>query len=35
MAESKLDRLGKVIDELDARIAELRRLVDDGGDAYR
>lgn len=35
MAESKLDRLGKVIDELDARIAELRRLVDEGGDAYR
>jgi acetyl-CoA carboxylase carboxyl transferase subunit alpha len=35
MTQSKLERFGKSLDELDSRIAELRRLVVDGGEAYR
>ena len=34
MSDSKLVKLGKSLDELDARISELRRLVEAGQDAY-
>ena len=35
MTQSKLERFGKSLDELDSRIAELRRLVVDGAETYR
>jgi len=34
MSESKLTKLGKSLDELDARISELRRMVEAGQEAY-